>query len=110
MTHTFTSKRNTAIGKVKLTWKHEDSRTRDYAKEHPQHFFGSSVATWIADTDFSRIYDALVREGYMFTIWLVKQDVDAPYGIRSYAPDVPEEDLEYLGTWYPDDAFPEKFK
>jgi len=40
----------------------------------------------------------------------VKQEVDAPYGIRAYAPDVPEEDLEYLGTWYPDDAFPEKFK
>ena len=110
MNHTFKSKRNSSYGKETLIWRHEDSRHREYAEEHPQHFFGSSVATWIRDKDFSRVFDGLINEGYAFSIWLVKTDADEPMGIKMYAPDVPEDKLEYIGTWYNKQSSPEKFE
>ena len=108
--HTFTSTRNNAIGREKLTWRHTDSRYKQFREKNPQHFFGSSCQTWIADEDFSRIYDALVKEGAAFSIWLIKQDISGDYDIENYAPKVPDDEMEYIGTWWHDKHNPEKFK
>jgi hypothetical protein len=71
------------------------SSTNAYDEKH--HFFASSVATWLARDDLDVIIKAMKREGYPFNIWMIQGDVDRPYGINNYAPQV--DDAVWIGFY-----------
>jgi hypothetical protein len=63
------------------------------------HYFASSVAEWIADTDLEWIINHFKRAGFGFTILRIKLPAEAGYQIRNYKPVVPDEKIELVGIW-----------
>lgn len=62
------------------------------------HFFASSVATWMVttpDRDLRAVIKAMEREGFPFNLFLVPGAHDADYEIKTFAPQV--EGAQWVG-------------
>jgi hypothetical protein len=74
----------------------------DDLKQPDNHFFASSVATWMTTTDkrdLHEVLSAMEREGFDYNLFLVPGSHEAPYRIRQYAPQV--EGAQWVGYFQP---------
>lgn len=60
-------------------------------KQPNNHFFASSVATWMTTSpkrSLKQLLAAMDKEGYAYNLWLVPGPYDADYEIAFYQPQV----------------------
>lgn len=64
------------------------------------HFYATSAAEWLVDTDIRAIMRAMDRSGLEYGVWFVPADIKAEYEISQYRPVV--EGSVFLGKYQPE--------
>lgn len=80
--------------KLSLTYSVPESQG---AAPTPFHFFASSTAEWLTDTDLESLIRRMKKCDYPFNLFYVPADSKAAYDIRAYAPQVPG--AVFIGFW-----------
>lgn len=50
------------------------------------HYFASSVAEWMVDTDLEKLVKRMKTGGFSFSVYKVPKPIEAHYKIRNYEP------------------------
>ena len=57
-------------------------------KNREQHFYASSIATWMVDSDLGELIRRMKTETFDFFVCMVPTYLEAPYNIYHYLPQI----------------------